>query len=128
MLLPRNKQHDRFRRPFSLIELLVVIAILGILVALLLPALSRSRMNARTVVGLSNLRQMGTAFTMFAADNKGYYPAGFVKQGATSQYPNGTDWSLLVAPYVGKGQTVYNAPGTANNTSPVFRDPNSGGK
>ncbi|HPO16133.1 MAG TPA: type II secretion system protein [Candidatus Hydrogenedentes bacterium] len=58
---------------FTLIELLVVIAIIGILAALLLPALARSRAQARSAQCVNNLRQLYLANAMYAAEHDGCY-------------------------------------------------------
>lgn len=64
---------------FTLVELLVVIGIIAVLVALLLPALTRAREQANTVQCLSNLRQIGLAVVGYGSNFKGYIVPGAVR-------------------------------------------------
>jgi prepilin-type N-terminal cleavage/methylation domain-containing protein len=61
-------------RGFTLIELLVVIAIIALLIGILLPALGKAREASRVAVCLSNTRQVSLAMTLYAGNNKDWYP------------------------------------------------------
>ena len=69
-----KKSHPLQPRAFTLIELLVVIAIIGILAAMLLPALARAKAKARRIKCVNNLGSLGKAFMGFAHDNGGRLP------------------------------------------------------
>lgn len=96
----------RLRGAFTLVELLVVIAIIGVLVALLLPAVQSARASARSASCKSQMRQIGLATQQFCDSHHGELPdwwhAGTVK-GARS-------WIYTLAPYMEKVDAIRICP------------------
>jgi len=80
------------KKAFTLIELLVVIAIISILAGMLLPALHRARRQAMRTTCISNLKDFGRAYQLFADDHRGSYPAVigdlYGASGAEKIYPD----------------------------------------
>ncbi|HEX2998910.1 MAG TPA: prepilin-type N-terminal cleavage/methylation domain-containing protein [Armatimonadota bacterium] len=90
-------QAAKHHKGFTLIELLVVIAIIAILAAILFPVFARARENARKANCLSNCKQIGTAFTMYAQDFDERLPAGAGDNMVNGGYNR---WYNAVMPYI----------------------------
>jgi prepilin-type N-terminal cleavage/methylation domain-containing protein/prepilin-type processing-associated H-X9-DG protein len=100
---------SRNTRAFTLIELLVVIAIIGILAAMLLPALNKAREKGRSAVCISNLRQISLSIHLYTDDNDGYMPPA-------SYGPSATEgpWPKLLARYMPHRDSNTNATSQAS--------------
>ena len=131
---------SRSRLGFTLVELLVVIAIIGILIALLLPAVQAAREAARRSQCSNNLKQLALGVHNYA-DTFGSFPSGFVSaipspmsdEATASQEPSVWTWGALLLPFVeqkalqdalqvGKltlAQTLATAAGRAAAQTPV---------
>jgi prepilin-type N-terminal cleavage/methylation domain-containing protein len=122
-------------RGFTLIELLVVIAIIAILAAMLLPALSKAKNQAKGVECLNNTKQMMLAWHMYADESNDHVPLSFPPtnstgtawvQGTLNYDPANTDnWNLTntlavgsIWPNTGKSQNIFRCPSDVSKVIP----------
>jgi prepilin-type N-terminal cleavage/methylation domain-containing protein len=97
MLMGRSSRTAQ--RAFTLVELLVVIAIIGVLVALLLPAVQMARESARRTQCSNHAKQLGLAAQNFN-DIRGWLPPSRVSNDPTDANQNWVTWAVIMLPYV----------------------------
>jgi prepilin-type N-terminal cleavage/methylation domain-containing protein/prepilin-type processing-associated H-X9-DG protein len=100
----------RSRRGFTLIELLVVIAIIGVLIALLLPAVQAAREAARRAQCTNNMKQLGLAVANYESSYQAYPSAYGTRTATNQQWDTWGSWSpqSMLLPYL-EQSTTYNA-------------------
>jgi prepilin-type processing-associated H-X9-DG protein/prepilin-type N-terminal cleavage/methylation domain-containing protein len=104
--LTEHCEKSRFRSrdvAFTLVELLVVIAIIVILASMLLPALSKSKVQAQKIACMDNLQQLQICFQLYTGDNNDFMPPNNFVYDITTDQPipgnDGPSWCTNVAPF-----------------------------
>ena len=108
------------RRAFTLVELLAVIGIIAVLVGMLLPALNKARIAARTEGCLSNLRVLGQAMCMYVNEHHWYFPYPVTSQGTPPGAKNaisdeGDVWFNALDPYLQRIEADASRKGVAGD-------------
>jgi prepilin-type N-terminal cleavage/methylation domain-containing protein len=115
------------RKAFTLIELLVVIAIIAILAAILFPVFAQAKEAAKKTAALSNVKQIGTGFVIYATDYDDQFPFSMGRMPTTGQWL----WNFFTpTPHDGIANLGWNNPildqansvGWANSTQPYIKN------
>ncbi len=103
------------RRGIALAELLAVVSLVAILVALLSPVVGQAMAAAKQTKGVANLRQIGSAARLYAADHQGLLPYAY--------YEDKYHYSLALSGYVASSKMTYGT--TTTEINPIFQDPSA---
>ena len=95
------------KRAFTLVETLVVVFILGVIAALLLPALAKARASADRVACRAHLRDLGAAFRMYLNESKDRLPRVNTMPSLVPPLNDAPPIAELLAPYVGGSREVF---------------------
>lgn len=144
--IPRSWGTVRAINAFTLVEMLVVIAIIGILVALLLPVISKAKQKSQGVYCLNNGHQMMTTLMLYSGDSNDYFPpnpddgntipgynwcSGRAGVGGPAEFNPDIlldSTRCLVAPYLKGNVTVFHCPGDKRMGKYQGADPNMMGR
>ncbi len=100
------------RKAFTLIELLVVIAIIAILAAILFPVFAQAKVSAKKTMSISNMRQVGTAMTLYVNDYDDTAPALYYYDASNLSIPSTQGfyyWPILIMSYT-KNESIFLCP------------------
>jgi prepilin-type N-terminal cleavage/methylation domain-containing protein/prepilin-type processing-associated H-X9-DG protein len=95
---------------FTLIELLVVISIIALLIAILLPALSKARAASKQIACASNIRQVGIAVTAYALEHNNLMPPRRLSTVSWDDWNSNIWLPKILENYVSKSYQVFNCP------------------
>jgi len=121
-MYPNLARRSMGHRGFTLIELLVVISIVSMLIALLMPALSKARKSVQNTRCLNNIRQIAMASFSYAADEKGNLPVRYANNGGWGTHGAMMYVSSLESYHVKSGMTGRY---TAETPHPAWSCPSS---
>lgn len=125
--LPARRGSAAPYRPFTLIELLTVVSIIAIILAMIMPALSKAREKARGAACGKNLATLSTAFRMYGADNEDYIACAGLggKNGQDMPY-DFNDWSGPIGQFYVPTPNVFLCPSSRLGGQPVSGDGGAG--
>ena len=126
---PEAMMHKKNRAGFTLVELLVVIAIIGILVAMLLPAVQAAREAARRTQCTNNLKQLGLGLHMYHdAYSRFPYGAAYNESNGNCNYEpgystrHGHNWRVFILPYLEEVDLYKSIPSVSATSGEAFRN------